>query len=62
MTDDAFSRAINEIERLGGAEAVIKHSLESININFTRTKDTEFVALQPPLLTENGDIYDQSHK
>ena len=59
MTDDAFTRAIHEIDRLCGAKVVIKASLESIRTNFSRTKDTELVALQPQLLTENGNIYDK---
>jgi len=32
MSDDAFSMAIHEIERLGGADAVIKSSILSISI------------------------------
>lgn len=43
---DTLTRQIQEIERLG-AKAVIAASLALIKGNFSRTKDTENVALQP---------------
>lgn len=54
--DDTFTRAIDAIERLGGAEAVIRASLKSIGMSFHRTKDTELVALQPTLVEKHGDL------